>query len=370
MNATRIAPRPRTRCTAALLAVALLSAGCPFGPVDNELPFLDTSGNMSLDTATPLRLGPTDTLRFRGAIDNPADIDVFELGPLAPGDRIVVDVRRTSGNLDPVAAIFDERAYLVAFNDDRAPDASDLDPRLDIILRGERGTYYLGIIAYPGGTTSGAYEVAVEVQRGLGVPDPEPQIVFLEWRGGRGVVVANVGVFDLPPFSATDVGLPESQTQALKDRVEQIVAERYAGYGLLVLNSDEHIRPEAPHTTVYFGGDNARAFAISEQIDTFNADPWDDAIVFTESYRGAFRVDPTLEQMAQAIGNTVAHEIGHLLGLVHTADCDDLMDSTCYNERLLAAQQFSTAALAPSVFPLGFQAAEEILAWLLGLVGL
>ena len=164
-------------------------------------------------------------------------------------------------------------------------------------------------------------------------------------------------------------GLAEDQTDALKDRVQRIVEDRYAGYGLLVLNSDDNDEPSLAHSTAYFGGTSYEAFAISEQIDTFNEDPSDQTIVFTGSYQEVFP-RATLEQMAQALGNTVAHEIGHLLGLVHTHDCNSLMDTTCTNERLLSAQAFKTAALDDSVFPFGWQDAEEILGWILGFVGL
>jgi len=330
---------------------------------------LDKGSNGTLATATSLPLGNSDEATFAGRIDAGGDVDVYHLGTLSPGDRLTVDVQTTSGDLDPVAAIFDSREDLIAFNDDRTPDGSNLNPFLDIVLRGDAGTYYLGIIAYPDSTTTGDYQVTVQIQRGVGVPSPEAQIVFLDWKGGPNIVVPNVGTFDLPPFSATDVGLAAPQTAALKDRVQQVVAQRYAAFDFILLNSDDDAVPSQPHSTVYFGGDNPQAFAISEQIDTFNADPSDRSIVFTASYRTAFTHLPTFEEMAQALGNTVAHEVGHLLGLVHTADCNDLMDTSCFNDRILSPQAFDTGKLDSSVFPFGWQPEVDILDWLLGLAG-
>jgi hypothetical protein len=348
--------------------------GCLYQPNPDdgtdEVPTLDQNNNNSLDTAAALTLDRTGELRFTGSIDGATDIDMYGLGTLSPGDELFVDVQTISGNLDPVAAIFDRREDLVVFNDDRTPDGSNLNPQIDIVICGEQGPYYLGIIGYPGTGTAGQYEVVVQVQRGVGVPDPEPQIVFLNWRGGNNVGIPNVGIYDLPPFSATDVGLPANQTAALKDRVQQIVEERYARFNLIVLNSDDDAEPSEPHSTVYFGGADFQAFAISEQIDTFNQDPSDKAIIFTRGFQGAFLVTPTFEQMAQALGNTVAHEVGHLMGLVHTADCNDLMDTSCSNDRILSPQAFSTAPLDDSVWPFGYQPATEILGWILGLVGL
>lgn len=355
----------------------LLCFGCPLGPQDTPLspgdgqpPNLDVSGNGSLRTATALGLDSAGQLEFRGSIDSSDDIDMYELGRLGAGDHVFVDVQRASGSLDPVAAIFDSREYLVAFNDDRRPDGRDLNPQIDIVLRGEQDTLFLGIIAYPGNPSSGEYVAKVRLRRAAGVPSLQRQTVFLDWRGGDNIIIPNVGVYNLPPFSAVDVGLAASQTEALKDRVQEIVEERYAGFNLMVLNSDDDQEPTEPHSTVYFGGADFRAFAISEQIDTFNADPSDKAIVFTRGYRGAFLRTPTSEQMAQALGNTVAHEVGHLFGLVHTADCNDLMDTTCFNDRILSEQEFSTAPLDDSVWPFGYQPAPDILEWVLGLVGL
>jgi hypothetical protein len=178
-----------------------------------------------------------------------------------------------------------------------------------------------------------------------------------------------VGQFDLTPFDAGDLGESSDATEEIKDRVQQFVEDVYAGYNLVLLNSDDHPRPTGAHTTIYFGGNNRRAFAISEQVDAYNADAADDGIIFTRSYRLAFSIDPTVGEVSVAVGNTVAHEIGHLLGLVHTTDCNELMDSTCGNDRLLRPQEFGVAPLDERVFPLGSQNAADLLAWTLGLVG-
>jgi hypothetical protein len=369
--------RPRELASRWALVVALpllaLCCGCPLPQAADSTTTpstTDTDASSSLAAPAAVILSSGDNAReFTGTIADANDVKVYALGRLAPGDHLVADVQRTGGNLDPILALFDDQEELIAFNDDRAADGSDLNPLLDLVVRGDRPNYYLTVAGYQGDQTAGTYSVAISVQRDVGVPAPEAQIVYLNWRGGSNIVIRNVGTYNLPAFSAADVGRPAEETLALKQRVQQIVEERYTAYNLTVLSSDDTDTPTAPHSTVYFGGRDLQAFAISEQIDTLNEDPNDNTIVFTQSYRGAFTRTPTFEQMGQALGNTVAHEIGHLLGLVHTADPNDLMDTTAYNERILTAQEFSKAAVDDSILPFGFQDAPDILTWILGLAG-
>jgi hypothetical protein len=360
-----------TRCVVIALVFPLLP-GCP-QPVDDSTDggFVDKEGNFSFGSATPIELPENGSFTFSGEIDGTNDVDVFSLGAFAPGDRIRIDVRTTSGDLDPVASLFDADENVHSFSDDRTPDGSNLNPLIETILRGRAGEYYLGIVAFPDSRTAGRYSVTVEVERGIGVPATSPQVVYLNWAGGRDVVIPHVGVYDLPVFDAADLGLQFSgQTAFIKDRVEEVIAQRYAGFGLVLVSSDDFAEPSAAHSVVHFGGFDARAFGVSEQVDDLNADQTDVAIVFIDSFRGAFASDPTPEQMALAIGNTAAHEIGHLLGLVHTKDCFDLMDATCSNSSLLQEQELGRAELADAVFPIGFQDALQVVGWTLGLVGL
>lgn len=347
--------------------------GCPplqpSGGNNSGIPNLDTGNNSTFGSATSVPLTESVSFEFAGSIQSATDLDLYNIGAINKGDRISVDVQAADPNkLDLVAAIFSSEQYLEYYNDDRSD--TDLNPLVDFVLRGDTGPYFLGITQYFNNSATGNYTVTVQITPDVGVPPPHEQIVFLDWAGGQNVTVANVGTFDLPPFNAADLGPYGGQTQEMKDAVQQIVEERYAGFDLVVLNSDDDPVPSEPHSTVYFGGFDQFAFAISQQVDPYNADSSDDSIVFTKSYNTAFQQHPTFEQMAQAVGNTVAHELGHLLGLVHTADCKDLMDTSCGNESILVPQQFLVALLDRSVFPVGQQNEPELLDWILGLAGM
>ncbi len=352
------------------LLVVLCPGGCPFTTPDSVIPSLDESGNDTLATATEITLDSEGRIEFDATIESMKDADIFDLGVLAPGDRLYIDVRTISGDLDPLAAVFDEREYLLAFNDDRTPDASNLNPLIDIIVHGGEGHFYLGVAPFPSSGSLGDYRVLVRVTRAVGILDPEPQIVYLNWAGGQDIAIENVGVYDLDPFDAADVGPYEGHTEDLKDEIQKVIADRFEGFNLVLLSSDDDAEPSDPHTTVHFGGFDHSAFAIAEQIDTFNADQTDDAIIFTSGFYNAFSTTPSLEEMALAIGNTTAHEIGHLLGLVHTHKYSSLMDTSCGNDTLLIEQNFELAPLDSSVFPLGMQNAAELIEWAIGLAGI
>lgn len=363
--------RNRTSTTFVSLALHIAAlatlTGCP-QPTDNTG---DTNGDggATIANATELTFDSDGKADLTASRIGGSSVSFFKIGDLAAGDRIVVDVRTASGDLDPVAGIFNANEDIIAFNDDRVVDGSNLNPLIDIVLR-ESDSVFVGVTPFPGAGTSGTFRVIVNITRNVGVPTPSGQTVYFNWAGGNNITVPNVGTFDLAAFSAADVGLNATQTTQLKSRVEAIVAERYNGLKITFLSSDRDPKPATAHTTVHFGGFNRAAFAISEQIDTFNADQSDDTIVFTESFNGAFSRSPLLEPMAVAMGNTTAHEIGHLLGLIHTKAASDLMDTTGGNDSILLNQEFERAPLDDSVFPTGFQDSFELLSWILGTVGI
>lgn len=368
----------------AVLGVCVLTAalvgGCPtpMSPgdpnSDSNTPgaFLDSENNGSIATASKVSLAAqgNDEIMFDGAIER-GDLDFYSLGTFSAGDRIHIDIQATSGDLDPIAGVFDADEKLQAFSDDRQPEANNLNPLLDFQVRGGSRGMFLGLTAYPGSGTSGDYMITIQITRGLAAPGPAAQVVLLNFAGGSGITVPNVGTFNITPFDSADLSpLFTGLSQQMKARIKQVVQSRFNGFNITIASTDDASPPATPFSTVYFGGTNRLAFGIAEKIDTYNTDQSDEAIIFVSSFRDAFSITPSFEQMVTALSNTTAHEIGHLLGLVHTKDCAGLMDTSCGNDSLLTPQAFKLSQLDNSVFPTGFQDAVELLGWVLGFVGM
>ena len=62
------------------------------------------------------------------------------------------------------------------------------------------------------------------------------------------------------------------------------------------------------------------------------------------------------------IGNVGSHELGHMLGLYHTREPHEVMDTTGTAWELAENQRFDRAELDPSVFPVGMEDSPMILA--------
>ena len=67
------------------------------------------------------------------------------------------------------------------------------------------------------------------------------------------------------------------------------------------------------------------------------------------------------------IGNAAGHELGHLLGLFHTRDDQNLMDDSRSAQDLAAESILARAPLAETVFPVGVEDVPAVLAETVGL---
>ena len=107
---------------------------------------------------------------------------------------------------------------------------------------------------------------------------------------------------------------------------------------------------------------------LADNVDRYNSDPTQTAVVFVRGFEPFEVMQLTPEEMGVMIGNVGSHELGHMLGLYHTREPHEVMDTTGTAWELAANQRFDRAALAMSVFPVGMEDSRMILADTVGVV--
>lgn len=311
---------------------------------------------------------------LQGTIAVDGDVDVFSLGPMQPGDRISVSTDTQDSPLDVSIALFDDQGRLFVTNDDRDLSSGVLDAFVQETIRHAGDPYYLVVSASPFAVdpeqATGSYRAGVSVTRGQQVPEPQGQTLLLDFDGGtldiRTIPVEVVVPFDTGSISPIYAG----QTQTVKAAIVDTMWENFEGLDVTIVTTDDDaLPPPGTYSTVFFGGFNFLAFGISETVDSYNQDPSDVSVIFTESFQPElFSTTPTPEELGRAIGNIAAHEAGHLLGLNHVNDPEALMDEANPADTFLADQEFKEAPLSPSIAPLGTQDALLLLAEILGIL--
>lgn len=347
------------------LALLILVTGCPSTVTDN--PPVDSGGdqqdpgqrttgepNNTFSEALDLTLDANGSGRIAGSIPTTDDVDVYRLGAFAAGDQIIVDVNTSNSGLDSDVAIFDEGGRLVYENDDRNLDLNQLDSFINHIVREDTSILYVAVASSPLNPTTGTYDAVVTVTRGGEVPATRPQVIVLDVDGGS--VTVSDSVYTVGSFNTADIDSRYAgMTQQVIDQIVSTIQENYDGLQLSVLVTGRDTIP-AEASTILMGGNSPNAYGLADQIDWYNADLNDDAVIFTSMFE-PFRFGRTLtaRELGTAIGNVTAHEVGHLLGLNHTANISDIMDTTGTANSFLLDQDFMTAQLDETIFPIGLQ---------------
>lgn len=364
------------------LLVMLVWTGC------TEVLPLPTDGNAGLDPKDfpnqRIEGEPNDTFanpvevildsagrgHLGGSIRSSNDIDVYTLGALSAGDRIIVDVGTPGSSLDAILAIFDEGGRIVFENDDRDELLSQLDPFLNDVFRHDSSVYYLVIAQAPlaANTVAGSYDILITVVFGGAVPSPNGQVVVLDFDGGQ-ITFADGDSMSVGPFNTADISLTYSgMTEAVRNQIKATVEENFEGLNLdLRMVPGDALPPAGTFSNVLFGGERSGALGLAQSVDAYNSNTSDSAIILTEKFTPEqFGRTLSATELGIAIGNVATHETGHLLGLHHVADILAIMDTIGSAATLLEDQEFINTSLDSSVFPLGSQDSMLLLLEILG----
>lgn len=358
-----------------LVAACAVIAGCPMSPApDAASTVIDGNVNDS-NTSDKTSSEPNDTFAqaiaasfddngdafLQGTVSGVGDLDVFSLGPLARGDRLLIDTSTPGSTLDVSIGVFDGDGKLTYNNDDRGGSTSRfLDAYADWIVRHDSDAYFLVVthsaFADPG-TLTGTYSVHVQRSSGDDVPAPTSQLLLLNFDGGH-IDSPTLGNFELASFDGGDISpLYEGRTAQMKEIIRFVFEQNYERFNVSILTTDDDPPPpDAKFSIINFGGFNRSVFGIAESVDLYNADYCDDAIIYVETFAAnVFSFTPTAEELAVAIGNVGSHEAGHLLGLNHVDDDSALMDDESSADVFILDQEFKEAPLSDDIMSIGTQ---------------
>ena len=356
----------RTKCATGALntlaAVTLSLTGCGLtGPPSARNSAADDAPGLYLtDVARALSLDQHLSAALEGELTTAEDIDVYDLGDVRCGDHLQIEVTSQS-ELDPAVGIFDEAGNLIVLHDDEHFYKELHDARVDMVLRRDSAHCYVVVAASPKSDSGGEYTLTLTYTPEVGVEQPTPQLVYLNFEGGVDVPIGPTEM-DVPPFE--DAGIATYCGDDIDHFLGLLVGSvraDFAGLNVLVVSSGEDAEPDAPHSTVYFGNHDPSALGRAENVDDYNERLVQNAVVFVDTFRVFLPLNPTPAELAQAMANTTSHEIGHLLGLHHTQDPRDVMGIGITLQAKLADQSLRRSPLSPYVFPVGHQDAVRLL---------
>lgn len=350
-----------------VLVVLALIAGCGQNPtgIDNTvgevLGTQTTSGNLiNPDGATPVEFNQDGAVLLIGAIEDNADVDVYDLGPCAAGDNYQADATQ-SGGLDSVIALFDADSNLMMLNDDSFAFQSPSSPSLNLTARWATDHLYLVVAKSPKNSSTGEYTVSV-IRTQIGSPPPAPAVVLLDWNGASGVSVGGSLPVNVPAFDGAFIHSSfGDDTQAIIDSTVAFIRQDFANLNVAFYVDGQAGIPPGPKSIIYFGTYSPTLLGLADTVDYYNGVLSQEAIIYTDAFSLFMPLAPSVSEIAQSMANVASHEIGHLLGLNHTQDPLGVMDITATAYQLLQDEAIRRSPLNASVFSTGFQNGVSLL---------
>ena len=333
--------------------------------LDDESTFYETDANEGFESAELVEVSSQSRV-IRGSIDDAADVDIYDFGAVVPGDRIIVNTT-TAATLSGAVGLFDGNGTELLVNDHRNVYLGRVEPFVDVVIREASPSCFLAVTATPGYGSSGDYALTASRQEDAASLTPEPDVVLMVFDGGERVRIGSRDPINVPAFDAAAIlDRYAGETQTMMDQVVEMVRDDYAAYDITILSTHEGDTFASGMTRLYFGTYDPALLGVAEGVDEFNATTQQNAIVFTDTFAAFSPLSPSTAQMSQALANVASHEIGHLLGLVHTEDPLGIMDVTASLNELLRDQALTRSPIYSAVFPVGYQDAVTYLLDVLG----
>jgi len=375
----------------------------PFSQLDLSKPssFEAAIGADKFASAQRLALAYNQTYTVNGTIA-PGEIHVFDIGPVVQDDHVTAEMFSSSA-VSGAIALFNENEQSLLVNDDRNVYLGRTEPFIDLVMRrGQQHTYVVvsssagsdssiesipagresspaGMESSPAGMESSPaggespsvggesqsagvdYTLAINIEPASPLPLSRPQVVLLNFAGALDVQIGSRPKVNVPPFDAANISTKfAGQTAQLKALVTSAVRKDFSGFDVIILSTSElepalkQDRMNAKNISrLHFGTFDARLLGIAQNVDEYNLKLDQNAIVFTDTFAAFMPLNPSLSEIATAIANVASHEIGHLLGLVHTSDPTGVMDISASLPQMLQDQHFTISPLHSTVFPIG-----------------
>ena len=318
-------------------------------------------GDGPFDNYKILTLAENIAETVEGDISSGSAVEVFDIGPVAAGDRLVITTEAV-GSLDPVLAAFDADGSAMIVNDDRNYYGGDFDSAIDMQSRRDTNHCYVAVAASHGSGTTGAYVLKVRRVSGGVLAEPATQLVYLNFDGADAVMIGRRAPVRIPVFEGSLIGEQfADQSELLIEQTVARIRQDYTGLNVEFLSSREGPKPSTAHTTIHFGAYDPGLLGIADYVDEFNLAVVQKAIIFVDTFQAFLPLNPSVEEMANALSNVASHETGHLLGLNHTRDVRSIMDISANLRQMLASQAFRRSAFHEQVFPIGHQDAARLL---------
>ncbi|HEY3243276.1 MAG TPA: matrixin family metalloprotease [Phycisphaerae bacterium] len=320
---------------------------------------IENNGSLAAANILPAEADPQTVIQ--GSISTVGDVDVFDLGPVAAQEKLVVQLNLVTIQR-PRLALFDASGSALMIDDTLNLVEGHGGVFVEAVFRQDADHAYAGVASEPGTGSTGDYTLIITRSFVDDVPPPRPQVVYLNFDGAASVRLGPRPPADIPAFDPADImGKFAGQDDALIAATLEKVRADYAGLNVVFSSSRESPPPHGSFATIHVGGYDADALGVAESVDENNWDPGQQAIVFAKTFASFAVLNPSEDQISQALANVISHEVGHLLGLSHTRDPRAIMDVTASLSQMLGGQSFRRSPLFGEVFPIGEQDALECL---------